>query len=228
MTRIRRFLILTFLIPINCFAQQSASTLDGIDYGQYVATPGLFDLDSLQRHAHSLDSQNFDTRAHLEKLYSVHFDKSPINTKDLPKLSGEVGLGTDMMNAENMNVQILADMLLQALSDSVQNGLNSEYLDKKNPELLDVIDQLRAAQYSVSIPVSDKEKFIMNVKQGNFSYVFTRFKTRCILDCSNGLCEPMCRWFWALSLVGLVLLILLIIYRKRIRLFSRLRRSSKP
>ncbi len=227
MTRIRRYLLLTLLIPINCFAQQGTSVLDGVDYRQYAANPGLYDLDSLQGHAQWLDDQKLDTRVHLETLYSIHFERAPVNTNDLPKLAREIELGTDMMNAENMNIQILADMLLQTLSDSVQNGLNNEYLDKKDPELLAVIDQLRAVQYSVSIPVSDKEKFIMNVKQGNFSYVFTRFKTRCILDCSNGLCEPMCRWFWALSLIGLVLLALLIIYRKRIRLFSRLRRSAK-
>lgn len=227
MTRIRLYLILTFLIPINSFAQQGPAVLDGVDYLLYAADPGLYDLDSLQGHAQWLDDQNLDSRAHLETLYTVHFGENPVDTKDLPKLSREIALGTDMMNAENMNIQILADMLLQALSDSVQNGLNNEYLDKKDPELLAVVDQLRAVQYSVSIPVSDKEKFIMNVKQGNFDYVFTRFKTRCILDCSNGLCEPMCRWFWALCLVGVVLLTLLIIYRKRIRLFSRLRRSPK-
>ncbi len=227
MTRIRIFLLLTFLIPYSISARQSDSALDGIDYRQYASSPGLYDLDSLQKLVMWLNSQSLDTRVHLEALYVTHFYSTPIDTKDLPKLDKEISLGIDLMNAEDMNLQILGDVLLQALSDSIQNGLNIEYLDKKDEELLAVIAKLKTAQYGISIPVSDKEKFIMNIKQGNFDYVFTRFKTRCILDCSNGLCEPMCRWFWALTCVGLPLLILLFIYRKRIRLLSRIRRSVK-
>lgn len=227
MTRIRIYLLLTFLIPFSISARQSNSVQDGIDYKQYVANPGLYDLDSLQKLVVWLDSQSLDTRVHMETLFSTHFNSAPIDSKDLPKLDQEVSLGTDLMNAEDMNLQILGDVLLQALSDSIQNGLNIEYLDKKDEQLLAVIDKLKTAQYGISIPVSDKEKFIMNIKEGNFDYVFTRFKTRCILDCSSGLCEPMCRWFWALTFIGLPMLILLFIYRKRIRLLSRLRRSGK-
>lgn len=227
MTRIRIFLFLTFLIPFSISARQSHSVQDGIDYKQYASSPGLYDLDSLQKLVVWLDSQSLDSRMHLETLYATHFAAVPIDGKDLLKLDKEVSLGIDLMNAYDMNLQILGDVLLQALSDSIQNGLNIEYLDKKDEALLAVIDKLKTAQYGISIPVSDKEKFIMNIKKGNFDYVFTRFKTRCILDCSNGLCEPMCRWFWALTFIGLPLLILLFIYRKRIRLLSRIRRSVK-
>lgn len=227
MTRIRIYLLLTFFIPIGIIARQSATVQDGIDYQQFASNPGLYDLDSLQQLVIWLDSQSMDTRAHLETLYAVHFKTTPIDNKDTKKLDKEVSLGIELMNAEDMNFQILGDVLLQALSDSVQNGLNNESLDKKDPELLALIDKLKTVQYSISIPVSDKEKFIMNIKQGNFDYVFTRFRTRCILDCSNGLCEPMCRWFWALTFIGLPLLVLLFIYRKRIRLFSRLRQLRK-
>ncbi|MCE7993915.1 MAG: hypothetical protein HEP71_18145 [Roseivirga sp.] len=227
MTRIRIYLLLTFLIPFSITARQSASVQDGIDYQRYASSPGLYDLDSLRKLVVWLDSQSMDTRVHLETLYGIHFEAAPIDNKDTKKLDKEVSLGIALMNAEDMNFQILGDVLLQALSDSVQNGLNNESLDKEDPELLALIDKLKTAQYSISIPVSDKEKFIMNIKQGNFDYVFTRFKTRCILDCSNGLCDPMCRWFWALTFIGLPLLVLLFIYRKRIRLFSRLRQLRK-
>jgi hypothetical protein len=127
------------------------------------------------------------------------------------------------MNAENMNFQILGDVLLQALSDSIQNGLNTESLDKHDLQLLAVIDKLRAAQYGVNIPVSDKEKLQRNLREGNFSYLFTRLRTRCVLDCSNGFCDPMCKWFWAIVATGIVFFVLLIVFRKKIRLRSRLK-----
>ncbi|GAB5525951.1 MAG: hypothetical protein Roseis2KO_38230 [Roseivirga sp.] len=227
MTRISTFLLFILLIQFSISARQHNAVQDGIDYKQYAASPGLYELDSLEKLVVWLDSQSLDTRLHLETLYDTHFASAPIDIKDLPKLDKEISLGIYLMNAYDMNFQILGDVLLQALSDSIQNGLNMEYLDKEDEGLLAVIDKLKTAQYGISIPVSDKEKFIMNIKQGNFDYVFTRFKTRCILDCSNGLCEPMCRWFWALTFIGLPLLILLFIYRKRIRLLSRIRRSVK-
>lgn len=227
MTRIEIVLLLTCLFPFSITAQQSKTVVDGIDYRVYTESPGLYDLDSLQKLVVWLDAESLDARLHLETLYAAHFDKAPIDTEDIDKLDKEIALGISLMNAENMNFQILGDVLLQALSDSVQNGLDSERLDKKDPELLTIIAQLKAAQYGISIPVSDKEKFIKNIKEGNFDYVFTRFRTRCILDCSNGLCDPMCKWFWALTFLGLPSLILLFIYRKRIHLFSRLRRLGK-
>lgn len=227
MTRIKIYLLLTCLFPFSISAQQSNAVVDDIDYKAYTENPGLYDLDSLQKLVEWLDAQSLDARAHLETLYTAHFEAAPIDSENIEKMDGEVALGVSLMNAENMNFQILGDVLLQALSDSVQNGLDSERLDKKDAELLTIIDKLKAAQYGISIPVSDKEKFMKNIKEGNFDYVFTRFKTRCILDCSNGLCEPMCRWFWALTFLGLPSLVLLFIYRKRIRLFSRLRRLGK-
>jgi hypothetical protein len=212
----------SLLLLMALFLSTGCSNSQQQAYGVYEPTGVLYNTDSLQNLVNWLDSQSLDTRGQLELLYTNHFTASPIDARYINKLDQEVDLGIGLMNARDMNFQILGDVLLQALSDSVQDGLDREYLDKDNAELLAVIDKLRVAQYGVSIPVSDADKFKDNLKKGNFGYVFTRFRTRCILDCSNGLCEPMCRWFWVIAFTGIVLLALLIIYRKKIRLRSRL------
>lgn len=223
MTLKKAFLLLILLFPLTLTARQIGEGDVSDGYKNYIQNPTIYDLDSLQGLVDWLNERSLDPREHLEMIYGIHFENTPIDTKNITKLDREVELGVSLMNAEDMSFQILGDILLQALSDSIQNGLNTEYLDKGDSELLAVINKLKAAQYGVSIPVSDKEKLYKNLREGNLNYVFTRLRTRCILDCSNGACDPMCKWFWAILFTGLVSLILIIVYRKKIRLWSRIK-----
>ena len=214
-----RTLIFLVLMTNAVCAQQPQ---DLPDPTLFATNPGLSNLDSLEASIAKYDPIGTDIRGWLESVLASHLSLAPLDVSDLPGVNANIDLGIALMNSNSNEVGIISDQLLQAACDSIQHGLNTGTLDKEADDVLATIDLLMSVQYLVNIPKTDSEKLWENLENGEFSYLFTRLKTRCFIDCANGNCEPMCKVFWALVLLSLIALVLLIWYRKRLwRLLTR-------
>lgn len=78
---------------------------------------------------------------------------------------------------EGRHFEIAADMLFSLLTEALQRGIDEEQLDPHEASVQKVIQALKERQYGVSIPVSDVDKGLHHLEQGNWSYLLNRVST---------------------------------------------------
>ena len=198
--------------------QDSVAFLEGFPYKQFLQEVSLEDferLDSIRGLLDETPGRNGD--AFLSKLFQVYRTAHPVQIAPASALLERIELGQTYLELPykqaNFSIQyeILGDILLTELSDTIQKAIDQGLVSKRNKLFLPIFDRLKAVGYPINLPVSDFEKFCFHVKEGNFSYIWDRVQKRYLTE------------FFLIVGVGILLLIFMFQ-----RLFNKAPKNSIP
>lgn len=81
----------------------------------------------------------------------------------------------------------IGDRYMGAAAYHIEEALAAKQIDKDEPTLQASLVILHRNQYNPNIPVSNAEKLWSNAKEGNWGYIWNRFRTRYLLKTVLGL-----------------------------------------
>lgn len=136
-------------------------------------------------------------------LFFLHFSEQhlqqyPIDYQQKTVLQQYYQLGAFLKAQEGRFFAIANDLIFSNLAEALTKGFKAEKLHKSDAEIMDLVEKLKAEQYGVSIPVSNYEKGIYHLKQGNIGYILNRLwldhPLLCILGALLGLMSLWGLW----------------------------------
>ena len=74
--------------------------------------------------------------------------------------------------------EAVGDLLLTDAAQFLEDALQAEQLDKKDPGVLYLVNRLEESGYILDIPMSSWEKFWLNAKAGRWGYIWSRVYAR--------------------------------------------------
>lgn len=102
----------------------------------------------------------------------IEIDPTEINNKT--NLLDYLDLGEFLIKHDSREFQIASDIILGTLAEKLNKGFKEGDLQKSDQEIMNIVEKLKAHQYGVSVPVSNMEKGIHHLKEGNLNYIWSR------------------------------------------------------
>ena len=98
----------------------------------------------------------------------------PVKDAQPQQLEQLLALGKFASEHSDKEFEITMDMAFSHLTQILNTGLEAGTLDKNDKNIQTMIVVLKQHQYGVTVPVSDTEKGIHHLKNGNWGYLFNR------------------------------------------------------
>ncbi len=183
-------------------------------YDEYIATNTYTSLDTLVAHTALVKLQGHDSEAFLDQLFLHHQQQTSFDFSKHQEVEEQISLGIALLQHDSMALQIQGDQLLQFISSTIETGLQNEKIENENLFWIAQLKRLEQEQFIIDVPVKDREKLVSYLQQGRFGYIFKRFQSRCIVDCSNGNFSTLCSLFW-FCILGSITGLLFLLYAKQ-------------
>jgi hypothetical protein len=155
---------------------------------QQQPAPSLQEYENWER---QLIAQDRPVGAFFLALVEQQVATVPLDVNDLPQLQQRFTLGEFLVAHDERAFQIGSDIIFENLAETLEQGYQQEILDKSNTDYRALVDALKNYEYGVSIPVSDIEKGMHHLKEGNWRYIWSRLwfdhPFLCVLGIAVGL-----------------------------------------
>lgn len=122
----------------------------------------------------ALENAQRPSKAFFLFLGETMMQAIPATSAKLEQLDQLLALGTFASEHSDKEFEITMDMAFSHLTQILNTGLETGTLDKNDENIQTMIDVLKQHQYGVTVPVSDTEKGIHHLKNGNWEYLFNR------------------------------------------------------
>jgi hypothetical protein len=125
----------------------------------------------------------------LFEMSEFHLKSEPIAVDDMAALKQKLLVAEQFLNyhlttdsACNFIINNIGDRFFGAASYRIEEGFASGLIDKDDEAFQAVIEVLRRNKFTPNIPASNSEKFWRHAKEGNWGYIWNRFRTRYLKD----------------------------------------------
>jgi hypothetical protein len=125
----------------------------------------------------------------LYELAEYRISTQPIDITNLPVLQTELeqaepllAQDTKLDSAANFILNSIGHRYYGAAAYAIEAGVTQKRLDQENPAFHAILALLKRNQYMPNIPTSNAQKFVRHLKDGNWAYIWDRFKTRYLKD----------------------------------------------
>lgn len=108
------------------------------------------------------------------RLAEEQLISEPIDLNDKKQLLDQLHLGQFLVQHEEREFQIASDIVLEHLAEHLEQGFQQGILQKTDAEIMYLVRELKRHEYGVSIPVSDLEKGLHHLREGNLQYIWSR------------------------------------------------------
>ncbi|MGH1336712.1 MAG: hypothetical protein ACRBFS_11335 [Aureispira sp.] len=98
----------------------------------------------------------------------------PTDIQNQAQLLDRLALGKFLVERTEREFQIASDVVFEDLAEQLEQGFQKGILQKEDATLMYLVEELKAQEYGVSIPVSDLEKGLYHLKRGNVQYIWSR------------------------------------------------------
>lgn len=147
-------------------------------YGEYVAALGHPKVKEIERHRQTLNNHERDGTEIIKEALKRYFSKNVMHPADFQALCHQISLAEHLLNAgqymddpdylyadsgDKFMSQLTKEVERQARADSL-SGFERDYLAAR----------LEENKYTPNMPISDWEKLSINLKQGNYGYIWKR------------------------------------------------------
>lgn len=192
-----------FLIPITCFSMNlldhckanvslsDAEFLERFPYDAYLQDKMADPLGTMLKDRTILKSEG-----RSEIMDNVFYEASeynlktqPIDVTNLNALKAQLQIAEQFLTfpetAEPALVFIthsIGDRFMGAASYRIEEGFAAGQVDKTSDEFAAVLEILTRNKFTPNIPATNSEKFWSHAKQGEWAYIWDRFKTRYLKD----------------------------------------------
>lgn len=115
-------------------------------------------------------------------------NEHPIDATDMERTHAELLVAESFLRLSSPTdsslefiARSIGDRYMGAAAYHIEESLAAKQIDKDAPDLQSILDILHRNQYNPNIPVSNAEKLWSNAKEGNWGYIWNRFRTRYLL-----------------------------------------------
>ncbi|MFN8397198.1 MAG: hypothetical protein U0176_21420 [Bacteroidia bacterium] len=112
----------------------------------------------------------------------------PIDATDLVRTKAELLVAETFLqfraptdSALEFITHSIGDRYMGAAAYHIEEALAAKQIEKEDATLQAILEILHRNQYNPNIPVSNAEKLWTNAKEGNWGYIWNRFRTRYLL-----------------------------------------------
>lgn len=157
--------------------------LENFPYSDYLAVYSPYNIPVVESHRMMIDTLGFNKDVFLIKLVKEYFAANPIDIDDIPKLTSDIHLGELYMNLdgmvnESLIYELLGDIILSSCTKEIEKGLDCNDIKRSSSSYKHIEKLLTGNHYFISVKISDFEKLLYNISQGNWMYIKSRFITR--------------------------------------------------
>ena len=151
--------------------------IQNFPYTQFLQENGFGNYDSLQDYKTRLDNIGLPGDKFLYKLTQNFIDQNSLHHKELPSFIARFHLAKYFLKenaSRDMIYEMISNMLMEDLSQQLNIILEAKKISKKSPELQNLVNNLAAHQFIVTVPMTNMEKLQYHVSQGNWMYILDR------------------------------------------------------
>lgn len=162
-------------------AQTNEVFLNQFPYLQYLEEFSIQNLSILEQHRQYLSEQGREGDHFLFKLCESYIQNNPIDLDNLTDTKEKLKIGETFLRMDGVLSSVypaMGDFLLSTLTEAVQDGIKDKSLNPKEFEIKYLLARLEDNLYAVDVPMSNKEKFLLHAKQGNWNYIWSRVRAR--------------------------------------------------
>lgn len=161
--------------------QSDEAFLNDFPYLEYLEKFSLQKLDILEQHRQYLAENGRDGDHFLFKLCETYLSANPVDIDNPGDLKAKIQMGETFLRLDGVLSGVypaMGDYLLSTVTDAVQHGIKEKQLNPKKFDVKYILTRLEDNLYAVDVPMSNKDKFILHAKQGNWSYIWSRVRSR--------------------------------------------------
>ncbi len=165
--------------------------MEQFSYEQFLKESTARSIEYYEDIARLLDNYNRPAGVFFLQLAEQQLAVEPIDIQNSRQLQQQLQLGQFLVQHEQREFQIASDIVFENLAEELEQGFKKGVLDKSDTEIMAIVEQLKAQEYGVSIPVSDMEKGLHHLQKGNLKYIWSRLwfdhPFLCVLGILGGL-----------------------------------------
>lgn len=149
------------------------------------ASTDLSDPEAICALRADLIAQGAEADRKIDGVFAAALEARPLDVTATSALQLRTETGALFFQASQENdaecsfiLGLLGDRMLQPVAYALEEGVESGVISKKDPAIVAIVGQLRACQINPDLPPTTAEKVVLNVKAGNWDYLWSRFRTR--------------------------------------------------
>ncbi len=180
-------------------------------YSDYLSAYRIDNLSSLEKHRQQIIVINKSGDDFIRTVFEQYIKSFNFSADSLLKLTALIQTGINYLNInetviENSYAYVDAgDYILQKSVYFIEKEIKNNKLQVSNPQVKFLINKLETVGFMIKYDLSDGDKIVLNVKEGNWNYLWRKLKNRCYDN--KYLCIS----------VGIILMLFLIILVKKLR-----------
>jgi hypothetical protein len=158
-------------------------------YAEYLDTPLNDPLSKLiqDRAVLSLQGRGEVADFVLFEATDRYLAQAPIDVSNLHGLQAQLSIAEDFLkpqadSALSLIANSIGDRIFGTAAYRIEEGFANGKVEKDDPAFLAVLEVLTRNKYTPNIPASNTEKLLRNAQEGNWAYIWDRFKTRYLKD----------------------------------------------
>jgi len=156
------------------------SSFEAFPFDQFSQAISIFDLAQLTAAKKALDGQNLNGGRFLSEYLEYYLRTTPPSLSDPDQIDSLLLLGTQFLGAGAVVddpkywFQTYADRIFTVITQIIQQHLDEGSLTPENIDTQRWMRYLEYHQYLFRIEISDVEKGLHHMEQGNWSYLMER------------------------------------------------------
>lgn len=155
--------------------------LSEFPYLEYLETFSIKNIALLEQHRQFLTEQERDGDHFLFNVCEAYLLSYPVDLSDFAETKEKIKIGETFLNLDGILSSVypaMGDFLLSTVTQALQDRIKDKSLDPKSFEIKYLLTRLEDNLYAVDVPMSNKDKFLLHAKQGNWGYIWSRVRAR--------------------------------------------------
>lgn len=161
--------------------QTDEAFLNQFPYLEYLKEFSIKNLNVLEEHRQYLSENGRDGDNFLFNLCETYLEVHPVDPTDLQDTKEKIKIGETFLRLDGVLSSVypaMGDFLLSMVAEAVQEGIQNEQLNPRQFDVKYLVERLEDNLYVIDIPLSNKAKFLLHAKKGNWGYIWSRVRAR--------------------------------------------------
>lgn len=201
-TKLFLALLLCFLIHLPCSAFEGMESylqenkelnneqfLQNFPFEAYLAVNSLRDYSILEQDRLLLEENDRPDRQFIMALGEYHLHTHPIDFALFKQTKNTLDIGAlylqylpQLSSNHHLSFEMMGDYLLSQLAEQVEKNIKEGKLESDNWQTHFYVQRLEDCNYFIDIPKSNLSKLIFHLQHHNWSYIWSRVRSRYLTE----------------------------------------------
>lgn len=159
--------------------------LEQFPYSEYISVYQIDNISLLEKHRKQIYKIGKNGDDFLFNVFDQYIKQFKFNSDSLVQLSSLIEIGiifinTDKSIIDSTNIYMdIGDNILQKSVYFIEAQINANNLDVSDNDVRYLINKLEKNGFLIKFDMSDTAKIILHIKNGDWNYLWKKFKSRC-------------------------------------------------